>query len=366
MKITIERKSFVEALSIGSQMAAKAKGLSILNNVKITVKANTATISSYDSEVAITQRVNIIEHDEESVFCIEPKDLLAILRSIKDDNVVLTIENNTCDIIHAKGKQTLPYESAEDFPTPVIEKDMKSFELPSCELFYWFKEAKNFVGVNSLYPALMGVYFYVDDKEYGVAASNTEILYHNRTEKQNLSEKEYGASICTKAIDAVLPMINETDVVSVMFGERNVVFRTSNAMLVCTKTEQPFPNFRRIIPQKHETEIEVDKNELLDASKRAMLTANEKTSLLKFIVSQMSISIESEDLMFSKKTHEECLCVCNGSTMDIAMKGTYLLNMLNSIESEKVVIKLIAKDRPIIYSDELNSNKVLLQMPCQI
>lgn len=230
MKITIERKSFVEALTIGSQMAAKAKGLSVLENCKITIKDNTATISSYDSEVAITKRVNIVSHDEGVVFCIEPKALLAILRSLRDEQVELVLDNHICEIVHKKGKQSIPYEDADDFPTPVFDKDMKTFGFKSELLFNWLKEAKMFVGTNALYPSMMGVYVYCGNKECGVASTNSEVLYYNH-EEHAYEGDECGASVQIKAIDALLPMLNLTNFVDVMVGNRNIAFKTQDAML---------------------------------------------------------------------------------------------------------------------------------------
>ena len=365
MKITIERKSFVDALTIGSQMAGKSKVLSVLENCKITIKNNTAIISSYDSEVAITKRTNIVGHDEECVFCIEPKALLAILRSLKDENVDLMLENNICEIVHAKGKQSIPYEGAEDYPSPFLEKDMNTFGFKSEVMFNWLKEAKQFVGNNTLYPSMMGVYVYCGNKECGVAATNTEVLYYNH-EEHEFDGEEVGASLCLKAIDALLPMLNMTDSVDVMIGARNIVFKTHDAMLISARTEHPYPNFRRIIPQNNEIVVEVDKEELLDAVKRSMLTANEKTWLLKLSISGMSIKIVSEDIMFAKKSYEECLCTCMGSEIEIGLKGTYVLNMLNSIESDTITIKLSEPRRPILWCDSLNNAKILLQMPCGI
>lgn len=365
MKITIERKSFVDALTIGSQMAAKAKGLSILENCKITCKNNTATISSYDSEVAITKRVNIVSHDEDYVFCIEPKALLAILRSLKDENVDLVLDNHVCDIIHAKGKQTMPYEDADDFPTPVLDKDMKTFGFKSESLFNWLKDAKPFVGVSTLYPSMMGVYVYCGNHECGVASTNTEVLYYNH-EEHAFEGEEVGASVCIKAIDALLPMLNMTDFVDVMIGVRNVAFKTQDAMLVATRTEQPYPNFRRIIPSGNEIELRFNKQDMLDAVKRAMLTVNEKSSLLKLSINSMCIKIVSEDIMFAKKTYEECPCECIGGDIEIGLKGTYVLSMLNSIESDDVLVTLKEPRRPILWCDSLNSAKCLLQMPCDI
>lgn len=365
MKITIERKSFVDALTIGSQMSGKARGLSILENCKITIKNNTATISSYDSEVAITKRTNIVGHDEECVFCIEPKALLAILRSLKDENVDLMLDNNICEIVHAKGKQSIPYEGAEDYPSPFLEKDMNTFGFKSEMMFNWLKEAKQFVGNNTLYPSMMGVYVYCGNKECGVAATNTEVLYYNH-EEHEFDGEEVGASLCLKAIDALLPMLNMTDSVDVMIGARNIVFKTHDAMLIAAKTEHPYPNFRRIIPQGNEIELKVNRQDMLDAVKRAMLTASEQTSLLKLSINSMCMKIVSENLMCAKKTYEECPCECIGGDIEIGLKGNYVLSMLNSIESEEVLITLKEPRRPILWNDSLNSAKILLQMPMQL
>lgn len=364
MKITIERKSFVEALAIGSQMSGKARGLSILDNCKITIKGNTATISSYDSEVAITKRVNIASHDDDCVFCIEPKALLAILRSLKDENVDLVLDNHICEIVHKKGKQSMPYEDADDFPTPVFDKDMNTFGFKSESLFNWLKEAKPFVGVNTLYPSIMGVYVYCGNKECGVASTNTEVLYHNH-EEHAYDGEECGASVQVKAIDALLPMLNMTDFVDVMIGNRNIAFKTQDAMLVAARTEHPYPNFRRIIPQGNEIELKVNRQDMLDAVKRALLTANEQTSLLKININSMCMKIISEDVMFAKKTYEECPCECVVGDIEIGLKGEYVLSMLNSIESDDVLITLKEPKRPILWHDSLNSAKILLQMPMQ-
>lgn len=365
MKIVINRKSFVDALSIGSQMSGKAKGLSVLENCKLTIKNNTATISSYDSEVAITKRTSIVSSDEDFVVCIEPKALLAILRSIKDENVELSFDNYMCDIIHACGKQTMPYDSDEDFPTPVIDSENKTFNIESNVLFNWLKEAKPFVGTNTLYPSLMGVYIYCGNNECGVASTNMEVLYYNKQFSVHECD-EFGATICVKAIDALLPMLNETDNVCVMISERNISFKTDNSMLVAARTESVYPNFRRIIPSDNSVEVSTTKTELVDSVKRAMLMANEQTNLLKFKVGGNAIKITSENTMFSKKSYEECPCSLVGNDIEIGLKGSYALSMLNSIESERIAFSMTSPTKPIIWRDMLNNDKILLQMPCQV
>lgn len=365
MKIVIERKSFVDALSIGSQMAGKSKGLSILSDVKVTIKDKTATISSYDTEVAITKRTTIVEHDEDIVFCIEPKALLANLNSLKDETLTFELNNYICEIIHSKGRISMPYEDAEDFPTPTFDKDTKSFEVESELLYNWLKEAKNFVGNNTLYPALMNVCLYWENGEFGVASTDQQVLYHDCIESEYDGDKET-AVVCVKAVDSLLPMINKTDKVTIMNGSRNVVFRTNESMLVSTKTEQPYPNFKAIIAKNNPIEVIVEKDELLDSVKRAMLSADPKTCLLKLSIGINSIKMESNDWATNKKTIEECPCTRNGGDIVIGAKGNRVIDLLNSIEDEMVTLKFSEPHRPILFCDSLNNAKVLELMPMQL
>ena len=124
MKITINRKSFIDALSIGGSMSGKAKTLPILDMAKITIKDKKAIISSFDGEVAITLRSEIVDSDRDMAFCINTKDLLSILKSLKDEVLELDITNNVCVVLHSKGKMEVLVSDSEDFPTP--SKDEKN------------------------------------------------------------------------------------------------------------------------------------------------------------------------------------------------------------------------------------------------
>lgn len=365
MKIKIERKSFIDALSVGGQMTGKAKGLSVLDNVKCTFKDGMATISSYDGEVAITKRTKIVEQDEECAVCLEPKTLGAILNSLKDEIVEFDFHDHKCEIVHSKGVLSVPYFDTDDYPSPIIDAKKDSFELQSVLLFNWLKEAKGFVSTNTLYPQLMCVCLYVGENEFGVAATDASTLYHDKIEYDYHGEQQQ-LTLSIKAINALLPMINGSEKVVIINSERNVMFRTNDSMLVATKSELPFPNFKAIIPTNNHIEVELNKNDFMESIKRTMITADEKTCLLKFTINGMMMKIDSENTLEGRKSHDECVCVSNGVDMSIAMNGNYVINMVNAIESETMKLTLNAFNKPVLWIDMLNNDKVLLQMPCAI
>ena len=121
MQIEVNRKDFISALNVGGSMAGRVKTIPILEDVKITIKGTSAVISSFDNETAITKRTCIVSSTEDAMFCINPRNLVNILKTIKDENVSLYVVENVCTIVHSKGEATLPVEPAIDFPPPAKE-----------------------------------------------------------------------------------------------------------------------------------------------------------------------------------------------------------------------------------------------------
>lgn len=83
MQIEINRKEFISALNVGGSMAGRVKTIPILEDVKITIKGTSAVISSFDNETAITKRTYIVSSTEDAMFCINPRNLVNILKTIK-------------------------------------------------------------------------------------------------------------------------------------------------------------------------------------------------------------------------------------------------------------------------------------------
>lgn len=364
MKAVINRKDFLNALTIGGAMSSKVKSLTILELAKITFKDNYATVSSFDGEVAITKRVEIQEYSEDIVFCVNPKDLLSILKTISDEVVIIDVTDKLCVIIHAKGSMSLPCEDADEYPTPYLSKDVVTHEVEANVLYSYLKEAVLFIGTNTLYPQLMGVNLMFESDNWGVASTDMNVLYYNKKEYQNNTEC-CSAIISEKSINAILPMINNQEFVKIMFGSNTVMFKTKDSMVITTKSELNYPNFKIVIPNTYEDKVYMNKGNLLESVNRTMLMTDKTTNMLKFDFRQHSFEIQGEDIVNAKKSKEVCDCKC-GVGMTIAFKGDYFIKMLNVIDSDNIALKLIAHDKPAIFIDELNENKVLLQMPYMI
>jgi DNA polymerase-3 subunit beta len=367
MQIEVNRKDFISALNVGGSMAGRVKTIPILEDVKITIKGTSAVISSFDNETAITKRTYIVSSTEDAMFCINHRNLVNILKTIKDENVSLYVVENVCTIVHSKGEATLPVEPAIDFPSPAKETDAQVVTLPCEGLFEWFKRARSFVASGEkaeLRPVLGGVYFYVQNGEVGVASSDSFKFFHDRMQVDELSNIIVDALITPRSIDAILEVINGNETVDVSFGKKSIVFKVADAMVISRLIEGAYPKFKVVFDRPYPIEVKIGREELAESVSRATLSANIASMLLKLTIEPSGkIMIDSEDLFSQRKTHEEVACEVEGGSLEIGFKGSSLTDCLNTMDGETLIVSFNDHKSPAMFKESDGSAKAAVCLP---
>lgn len=367
MQIEVNRKDFISALNVGGSMAGRVKAIPILEDVKITIKGTSAVISSFDNETAITKRTYIVSSTEDVMFCINPRNLVNILKTIKDENVSLHVIENVCTVVHSKGEATLPVEPAIDFPSPAKEKDAQAVTLPCENLFEWFKRAKVFVASGEkadLRPVLGGIYFYIENGEVGVASSDSFKFFHDRMMVDELRGVTVDALITPRSIDAILEVVNGNETVEVSFGKKSIVFKVADAMVMSRLIEGAYPKFKVVFDRPYPIEVKIGREEFAESVSRATLSANVASMLLKLTIEPSGkILIDSEDLFAQRKTHEEVACEVEGGSLEIGFKGSSLTDCLNTMDGETLVVSFNDYRSPAMFKESDGSAKAAVCLP---
>lgn len=369
MELKVNRKALIECLNGVGQVASKNATLPILECVRINVRVDGfMVITAFDLEVSAMRKIKIAESFENPLdFCVNPKDLSNVLKTLRDEEVSLRIDDMTCEIKHAKGEVTLPTLPSVDYPTIDMESGAFKLSIEAATLYEWLKNAAGFAGTDKLRPILNGVYMYVENDEMGVAASDGLYLFTNNMRVAIDESKAIGGTLGSKAVAPLLDMINGADRVVVYIGEKMLSFRTDKAMLSCIKPVGVYPKFKKLITRKDSpVRVSVDRKELIDSVSRAILSARVDICLLRLTASGNVLSIDSEDLGFSKKSHEECPCEVEGGSIEIGVKGSNLMECLNAIESDKVIFEFSDPKMSINIYDETCPNKSVVLMPIAI
>lgn len=365
MKFTITKNSFLDAISIGASMSGKNKTLPMHSQAKFTIKDGSLTISSFDGEVAITKRVFGVDSTGDATFCVEPREIVTLVKTLRDDMLTFAVDEHTFVVKHRKGKAEFAVFSAEEFATPVVDESNITLKVQAETLFVFLNTAKDYVANDTLRPILNGIFVYVENGVFGVAATDSIKLFNDYCEHEYVGEYT-GAVLSGKATNVLLSMINGCSEVELSFSEKNIVASVDDARLVARRIEGRYPNFKAVIPQSFKTKLTIDKEDISDSLSRIMLTASKANMCVKMTKKPMAITIESRDLDFSKKAEETCECDSDSTEMVIGTHGGNLQTAIRSIASNRIDFLFVDANRPIVLHDAENVNRTVMVMPLML
>ena len=364
MKFSFDRKDFIDALMVGGSMAGKNKVMPILECVKINIRRESSTISSYNGEVAITKRVHI-NSEEECSLCVNKQDLDGFIRSLTDDVIDVEYSDNTIVLQHKKGKLSLPTFNVDDFVQPNIEKEGDTISVDSNSLLPIINEASKFCGINdNLRPILSCINMVTNGKLLEISASDSMSLYSSSIE---LSEEHpnFVLNLTDASIAPLKNMLGQCSHVTIINGERSFTVKSDDALLSAVKLEGRYPNVKAVIPNMDNcTRIGVNVKELTDAVKRCSMNADKSASIVTIESKTPAfIEVSSNDMDYNKSTIEYVDCELDGTFDAFSIKYAALLNILSCMKSANITIATMAANRPIVIEDELAKNNIYLSNP---
>lgn len=367
MRITLITRDFLKDLQAGGSFAGRSKVLPILDCVKIRVNGNDGYIVSTDNENAISSRFVVEENGGDFTVCVNYKDVLGYVKLIKDDMFVMEYvpDNNTMLLKHSKGSTEIPVFDATNFPQMRKDGDEVSFDMDSALLNNWIVDGSKFVANDELRPQMNGIYVYFGDGKIGFCASDGHSLCCDEVVLDGYDGIGSSFIINKNALTPLLSALSSGDTVHISSGTRNTTFRNDKITLMTRNTEGKYPNFKSVIPDGNNIEVKLDKKALLDAISRCKLSAS-ASSLLKMSFGMMSLSIEANDIDFSKKAMENLDCQSNGE-ITIGLNGEKLSKCVSSIDTDTVVLTMSKPSTPVlILEDDPEAKKKILLMPMML
>src|SRR5262249_17857297 len=134
--------------------------------------------------------------------------------------------------------------------------------------------------------------------------------------------------------------------VELALQENHVVFGAEGIWLTTRRIDGQFPNYRQLLPEQFEHELELPREELLDVVRRVGLLAQRNSPLrLRFAAGELTVSGRTQDVGEAK---ESLPAPYTGEAIEIGFNAEFLRDGLESIDSQTVLVKLISPLRPAV------------------
>lgn len=366
MKFTISSSKLFSQLQAVSRVINNKNALPILDDVLFDLQGNELRLTASDGETTIRTSVEVEGAEGAGKVASAAKLLLETLKEFSEQPLVFTIDaqNFAVNMVSQNGTYSFVGVNGNEYPEmPEAEGDAQQILLPANVLQTAIEKTIFCTADDDLRPVMNGIYFDITaDKVTMVATDAHRLVRYMNSGVQSGVTANF---ILPKKPAGLLKnlLAKEEAEVKVTFGAKNARFEFGSTILVCRQIEGRFPNYNAVIPQGNQNVVTVDRQTIINACKRVAVFANNGTAQLRLALSENQIKISAQDIDFSTSAEETIGCSYNGMPMAIGFKAPFLIDLLSSIESADVQLKLADPARAgLILPAENTENEDVLML----
>ena len=366
MKFIIERDVIIKEIQVAQEIISSRTNMSILSNVLLDARENELLIRATDLKVSFetTVPVDVQEPGTTTVFC---DKFLGILRSLPSGEIEFEQSGNENFVIRPMFKKIdfrLKSISAEKYPEIQVAADESYFDFPQEDLIEMISQTVFAVSDDETRYFMNGVYLEQVENSLVMVATDGRRLSYISKELENAPPNFSGVIIPPKVLTLVRKLASGEGPFSIAVTDKHVFFRFDNKRLSSALIEGQFPNYQRVIPEKQEHEIVINKEELEEALKRVSLLV-EKSRRIYINLSEDHLELKSEETEIGIAS-EEIGCTYQGPEATIALNYLYLVEPLRVIDSDEISFNFTEPNKAITIYSIPKENYFHIVMPMQL
>ncbi|MFA5131582.1 MAG: DNA polymerase III subunit beta [Patescibacteria group bacterium] len=371
MKFISLQENFKRGLNITGHITTKNINLPILNNILIKATGGNIELISTNLEIGITHQIRG-KIETEGEFTVDSKLIGEYVNLLSGgEKVKVEALENELKIECGSYKTKIKGESAKEFPLiPTLPRD-------------GYYSCKN----EELRKALNGVVFAVSSSENRIELTGVLFSFNKNklslaaTDSYRLAEKEVAIKaegiegeqkiiVPAKTVQELLRVLNNIEggeldgdqEIKIYVAENQILFTVDSVELISRLINGHYPDYKQIIPAKSQTDVLVERAELVRAVKAAALFS--KTGInditLLFFKEKIVVSAFSGT---SGESQIELAASVTGGDNEVTINYRYLLDGLNNIEGAMVRLGIVNNTTPCVLRPEKEDNYLYIVMP---
>jgi DNA polymerase III subunit beta len=364
MKVICTQENLKKGLGITSRISSGSTTLPVLNNILLKTDQGFLKLSCTNLEMGINTWVRG-KVEEEGGISVPAKTLTDLVNNLPNDNITLTLENNQLLVETSNYQTKIKGLAPDEFPLIPQIDDVQPLEINAKELKTAISQIAFAVAYSETQPEISGILFSFESDQLKLVATDRYRLAERSVALKNNVNKDL--IIPNRAVSELAKVLSTSDKenVQIFFSQNQAMFKNLDTELITRLIDGQYPDYKQIIPQNFNTEIELPTLELTTAMRTAGIftqTGN-NVSLEYGNPDKLEISSQSGDIGESKLNMP---CKVVGDEGKIIFNHRYILDCLNAINTETVTFKIIDQNSPAVLVSKELPGYIYLVMPIKI
>lgn len=366
MKTIIKREALLAPLQHVIGAVERRQTLPILGNVLLKSLGGDLTLSATDLEIEVIARVDA-QTESDFQTTIPARKLLDICKALPDSSeITLSIDDTRVTLVAGRSRFTMASLPAADFPTLDELSVSASLEVPQQTLKDLLDRTSFAMAQQDVRYYLNGILLEVDNQQIKLVATDGHRLAMSTWSASTGLADDRQVIIPRKAVLEIARLLSAGEgSASLSLSQNHIRVQTDGIVFTSKLIDGKFPDYNRVIPVDGNKTMEVDRELLKQAMSRISILSNEKYRGIRLVLEQDNLLIQANNP--DQEEAEEELAVSYPETpLEIGFNVTYLIDVLNVLDSEKVQLKFKDSNSSCIIQSQANSSSLYVVMPMRL
>ena len=344
MELTVAKAELQKELQLCQGVVEKRSTIPILSNVLLRAADGRLQMAATDLDVTILSScpARIITPGGVTI---EAKRLFDIVRSLPDDDVHITLQDNNSLLIDSgTAKFRLLGLPAEDYPTLPTVNATDFYDIPLDELKTMVAKVKFAITHEETRFQLNGALFKVQPTKIEMVATDGHrmalINFPQGTSNGTTKTTDLTILIPRKALEEILRLeAGENGMVRFGISENHLFFEAAERRLLARMIDVNFPNYMEVIARDNDRKVLVDRERLLATIRRISLVANERTRAVRFDFAPGKLTVSSTNPELGD-ARETVPIDYAGAPFFVGLNAAYVTDFLSAADTQQVSLNL--------------------------
>ena len=366
MKFITEKVKIVDSLQNAAAVAERRQTIPILANLRLKTVDGKLEVTATDLEIQIKTFSDLIAIEEEGETTVSARKMSELCRSLPEgENVSFSLSNGKLTVRSSNFHADFATISSDDFPEIEINEEQTPITVESDVLKRLLSKTSFSMASQDVRYYLNGMLLEIDgNKINGVATDGHRLAFSSA--KINAADLDVRNILPRKAVLELSKLLSPDEgTVELLIGASYVDIRSENLSFTSKLIDGKYPDYDKVFPTGEPLPLEISKEILQSALSRASVLSNEKYRGVRFQLSENKLKLTANNPE-QESAEEEVDVTYKGSDLEVGFNIGYLLDVLNSIESETVFFEFYGEDSSCIIKEQNSEDDVYVIMPMRL
>jgi DNA polymerase-3 subunit beta len=368
MKVTVEQAALLKALGHVHRVVERRNTIPILANVLIRAAGRELSLKATDLDIDIVETIGA-EVAQDGSTTVPAHVLYDIVRKLSDGaQVSLEQDGQAGQVTLRSGRsrfslQTLP---ETDFPDLAPGEMSHRFDVAATDLRLLIEKTQFAISSEETRYYLNGIYLHVMDGKLRAVATDGHRLALADAPAPAGAAGMPGVIVPRKTVSELLKLVGEAaDPVAIELSGVKIRVSTGSIILTSKLIDGTFPDYQRVIPQRNDKVMIVERDDFARAVDRVSTISSERGRAVKFALGdgKLTLSVHNPD---AGQAVEELAVDYESTPIEIGFNARYLLDIVGQLEGDTAVVKLFDAGSPTLIQDREGAPSLYVLMPMRV